>query len=273
MNIPHQVVDIRGLRFAYGGRPVLRGVDLQIPAGKIVAILGASGSGKTTLLQLIGGLAQARGRAGAPSAGATCTTSTTPRALRAAPPHGDDVPEGRALQRPDGVREHRLPDPRAHEAARGADPRPGADEAATRSGCAAPTGCMPDELSGGMSRRVALARAIALDPELIIYDEPFAGLDPITLNVDLQPDPHAERRARRHLRRRHLRRARSDAARRLPLPAQRRRDRRARPHEEMVGLEGSLRAPVPARRARRPGALPLSRPAPIREELEMSATR
>ena len=53
---------------------------------------------------------------------------------------------------------------------------------------------MPSELSGGMARRIALARAIALDPELVMYDEPFAGLDPISLGVAARPDPPAQRR-------------------------------------------------------------------------------
>ena len=181
MNIPHQVVDIRGLRFAYGSRPILRGVDLQIPAGKIVAILGSSGSGKTTLLQLMGGLLR-------PAAGQVNVL-------------GQDIPELEpaallALRRRMGmmfqkgglfsdesvfenvafpIREHTdLPETMVHSLVlmklhavglRGAH------------------SLRPSELSGGMSRRVALARAIALDPELVIYDEPFAGLDPITLHV------------------------------------------------------------------------------------------
>ena len=175
------LVEIRDLCFAYGKRPVLRGVTLDIPRGKVVAILGTSGSGKTTLLQLMGGSLK-------PSRG---TVSVC----------GQDVhkldPEGLyALRRRMGVmfqrgglfsdlttydnvafpiREHtKLPEDLIHDLVlmklhavglRGAQR------------------LMPGELSGGMARRVALARAIALDPPLMIYDEPFAGLDPITLNV------------------------------------------------------------------------------------------
>jgi phospholipid/cholesterol/gamma-HCH transport system ATP-binding protein len=175
------LVEVRDLHFAYGRRPILKGIDLDIPRGKVVAILGTSGSGKTTLLQLIGGsLRPARG-------------SVTVCGFKV---HDLDQEQLYAMRRQMGVmfqkgglftdlsvfenvaypiREHtKLPEDIIHDLVlmklhavglRGAQR------------------LMPAELSGGMSRRIALARAIALDPPLIIYDEPFAGLDPITLNV------------------------------------------------------------------------------------------
>ncbi|HEX5128860.1 MAG TPA: ABC transporter ATP-binding protein [Usitatibacter sp.] len=175
------IVRIRGLHFAYGRNRILRGIDLDIPRGRVSAILGTSGSGKSTLLRLIGGsLAPARG-----------TVEVCGRDV-----HALTVDQLYALRRQMGmmfqqgglfsdlsvfenvafpVREHtRLPEALVHDLVimklhavglRGAHH------------------LMPGELSGGMARRVALARAIALDPALIIYDEPFAGLDPITLNV------------------------------------------------------------------------------------------
>ena len=181
MNIPHQVVDIRGLRFAYGRRPVLRGIDLQIPSGKIVAILGASGSGKTTLLQLIGGLLK-------PTSGQVNVLGQDVGAMETAGLIALRRRMGMMFQKGGlfsdmsvfenvafPMREHtKLPEAIIHDLVlmklhavglRGAH------------------ALRIDELSGGMSRRVALARAIALDPGLIIYDEPFAGLDPITLDV------------------------------------------------------------------------------------------
>ncbi|HEX4332567.1 MAG TPA: ABC transporter ATP-binding protein [Usitatibacter sp.] len=181
MDASKPVVEIRGLRYAYGARPVLKGVDLDIPAGSVVAILGTSGSGKTTLLQLIGGLSR-------PAGGEVRVLGENVPAL--------DVSGLLLLRRRMGmmfqlgglftdlsvfeniafpIREHtRLPESVIHDLVLMKLQAVGLRGAA---------GLRIAELSGGMSRRVALARAIALDPELIIYDEPFAGLDPITLNV------------------------------------------------------------------------------------------
>jgi len=181
MDADHNIVDIRGLRFSYGDRAVLRGVDLAIARGKIAAILGTSGSGKTTLLQLMGGSLR-------PAAGTVevCGRQVPELELR----------ELYALRREMGmmfqkgglfgdlsvfenvafpIREHtNLPEPIVRDLVM---------MKLHAVGLRGANRLMPNELSGGMARRVALARAIALDPELIIYDEPFAGLDPITLNV------------------------------------------------------------------------------------------
>jgi phospholipid/cholesterol/gamma-HCH transport system ATP-binding protein len=181
MEDSQQLVEIRGLKFSYGKRPILRGIDLDIPSGKVVAILGISGSGKTTLLQLIGGLLK-------PSAGQVMVCGRNVPDL--------DEPALQELRKRMGMmfqkgglftdlnvydnvafpmREHtRLPEAVIHDLVL---------MKLNAVGLRGAQDLMPAELSGGMSRRVALARAIALDPDLIIYDEPFAGLDPITVNV------------------------------------------------------------------------------------------
>jgi phospholipid/cholesterol/gamma-HCH transport system ATP-binding protein len=181
MSTPDNLVEIRGLRFAYGPRAILKGIDVDIPRGKLVAILGGSGSGKTTLLQLIGGLLR-------PEAGTVRVCGEDVHTLNAAGLMALRKRMGMMFQKGGlfsdltvfdnvafPIREHtKLPEDMVHDLVlmklhavglRGAQ------------------GLKPGELSGGMSRRVALARAIALDPDLCIYDEPFAGLDPITLNV------------------------------------------------------------------------------------------
>ena len=175
------IIEVRDLHFAYGKRQVLSGLTLSIPRGKVTAILGVSGSGKTTLLQLVAGSLR-------PARGAVSVFGK--------PVHELDQPALYRMRRQIGmmfqkgglftdltvfdniafpIREHtKLP------------------EALIRDlvimklhavGLRATYRLFPAELSGGMSRRVALARAMALDPDLMIFDEPFAGLDPITLNV------------------------------------------------------------------------------------------
>ena len=181
MDASDNLVEIRDLHFAYGRRPVLRGVNLDIRRGKVSAILGTSGSGKSTLLQLMGGsLKPARGTV------TVCGQDV----------HALDIEGLYALRRRMGmmfqkgglfsdlttfdnvafpIREHTsLPQDLVHDLVL---------MKLDAVGLRGAQRLMPGELSGGMSRRVALARAIALDPPLMIYDEPFAGLDPITLNV------------------------------------------------------------------------------------------
>ena len=175
------LVEIDDLHFAYGDRKVLEGVDLRIPRGKVAAILGTSGAGKTTLLRLLGGqLKPSRGRVRV--AGQVVHALDT-RGLYDLRRHMGMMFQAGGLFSDLSVfdniafplREHtQLPDDIVRDLVlmklhavglRGAH------------------ALMPGELSGGMSRRVALARAIAMDPMLIMYDEPFAGLDPISLNV------------------------------------------------------------------------------------------
>ncbi|TAN55910.1 MAG: ABC transporter ATP-binding protein [Betaproteobacteria bacterium] len=182
MNAPQtDLVEVSDLHFAYGPRPVLRGLSLRIPRGKVVAILGGSGSGKTTLLRLLGGqLRPARGWIRVDGQVVHKLDSAALYALRrkmgmmfqSSGLFTDlSVYENIAF----ALREHyELPEEliRALVLMK-------LDAVGLRGA----RDMMPADLSGGMTRRVALARAIATDPMMVMYDEPFAGLDPITLNV------------------------------------------------------------------------------------------
>ena len=178
---PEILVKIRDLSFSYGDRSILSGINMEIPRGKVVAIMGSSGCGKTTTLRLIGGqLRPTRGMVEVNGEIVHKLTSDALYELRrrmgmlfqfGALFTDMSVYDNVAFQ----IREHTdLPEELINDLVlmklhavglRGAH------------------GLMPTELSGGMARRVALARAVALDPMLIMYDEPFAGLDPISLSI------------------------------------------------------------------------------------------
>jgi phospholipid/cholesterol/gamma-HCH transport system ATP-binding protein len=174
-------IELRNVSFAYGERQVLKNINLRIARGQLVAIMGGSGSGKTTLLRLISG--QYR------------------------PQHGEVIVDGHNVARMNHaelfahrrrmgmlfqfgalftdlsvfdnvafpIREHtHLPESMVRDLV---------IMKLNAVGLRGTQDLMPGELSGGMARRVALARAIALDPALMLYDEPFTGLDPISLGV------------------------------------------------------------------------------------------
>ena len=169
------------VRFGYGPRTIIQDLSLTVQKGEVMAIMGGSGVGKTTLLRLIAGLVQ-------PASGELRVFGQ--------PLLGDQIQDLYAIRRRMGLlfqfgalftdlscfenvafplREHaKLPESLLQDVVLLKLEAVGLRGAAH---------LMPSEISGGMARRVALARAIALDPELILYDEPFAGLDPISLGV------------------------------------------------------------------------------------------
>ena len=175
------IIEIHNLSFFRGNRAIFKDIDVSIAAGKITVIMGPSGTGKTTLLRLIGGqlqphrgevqlfgeniaqlnrkqLNQLRGRMGVLFQSGALFTDLT-------------VFENVAFP----LREHtQLNDMQLH------------DRVLLKLEAVGLRGArdlMPSHLSGGMARRVALARAVALEPEIILYDEPFAGQDPIAMAV------------------------------------------------------------------------------------------
>lgn len=179
---PH-LVELRNLSFGYGDRLILDGVSLSVPRGKVTALMGASGGGKTTVLRLIGGQIRPSGGDvlfdGQPlpedAAGLYATRRRMGMLFQFGALFTDlDVFENVAFP----LREHTdLPEALLRDIVLmklNAVGLRGARE------------LMPSEVSGGMARRVALARAIVLDPELVMYDEPFAGLDPISLGTAAQ---------------------------------------------------------------------------------------
>ena len=177
-----QLVEIRDLTFGYGdGRVVLEDISLHVPRGKVTVLIGASGGGKTTLLRLIGG--QNKAQKGQVLFDGQDVGALDRDGLYAMRRRMGMLFQFGALFTDQDVYDNVAFPLREHS---------GLPESMIRDivlmklqavGLRGARHLMPSELSGGMARRVALARAIALDPELVMYDEPFSGLDPISLGT------------------------------------------------------------------------------------------
>jgi phospholipid/cholesterol/gamma-HCH transport system ATP-binding protein len=177
------IVEIDNLSFSYNNRLLHQGINMRFPRGKVVAIMGGSGSGKTTLLRLIGGQLK-------PKTGLVRVAGKVVHELDETGIYQMRRKMGMLFQFGalftdlsvfDNVafpmREHTdLPEPIIRDLVL---------LKLNAVGLRGARDLMPSELSGGMARRVALARAVALDPSIIMYDEPFAGLDPISMGVIL----------------------------------------------------------------------------------------
>jgi phospholipid/cholesterol/gamma-HCH transport system ATP-binding protein len=178
--IAQPVVEIRNLHFSYGDLQVLRGLSLSIPRGEVVAILGGSGSGKSTLLKLIGGQLH-------PGKGTVTVEGKDVHQLGSDELYELRLQMGMMFQTSGLFSDLSVYENVAFPIRENFDIP---EELVKRLvlmklhavGLRGAHGVMPNDLSGGMTRRVALARAVATDPKLLMYDEPFAGLDPISLN-------------------------------------------------------------------------------------------
>ena len=174
-------VRVDNVHFERGGRTIFAGINLAIPRGKITAIIGPSGCGKTTLLQLIGGQLH-------PHSGQVFIDQTNVHALSHHELYQLRRNIGMLFQQSGlftnltvfenvafPLREHtHLPESMIRDLVL---------MKLESVGLRGARDLMPSELSGGMVRRVAMARALALDPQLMMYDEPFTGQDPITMAV------------------------------------------------------------------------------------------
>ncbi|MFM1885282.1 MAG: hypothetical protein RL026_439 [Pseudomonadota bacterium] len=175
------VIDVRGVHYAVGKRVIFEDAHIQVERGSITAVMGPSGTGKTTLLRLITGQ-QRPTRGSVHVFGQDLSALRGEALLQLRRRMGMLFQNGALLTDLDvfenvafPVREHsRLPEDLLRRLVLMKLQAVGLRGAAR---------LMPQELSGGMARRVALARAIVMDPEILIYDEPFVGLDPISMGV------------------------------------------------------------------------------------------
>ena len=181
---PGALVELRDVHFGYGERPVLSGLSLTVPRGKVTAIMGASGGGKTTVLRLIGG--QQRAQQGEVLFDGQDVGRMDMAQLYAARRRMGMLFQFGALFTDMSVFENVAFPLREHTDLSEALVRDIVLMKLHAVGLRGARDLMPAQISGGMARRVALARAIALDPELVMYDEPFAGLDPISLGTAAQ---------------------------------------------------------------------------------------
>ncbi|MEJ6021867.1 ABC transporter ATP-binding protein [Ramlibacter sp. PS4R-6] len=181
---PTALVECRHLSFGYGERRVLDDLSFTVPRGKVTALMGASGGGKTTVLRLIGGQVKPQGGevlfdghdVAKMDAGTLYAVRRRMGMLFQFGALFTDLSVFENVAFP--LREHtKLPEDLLRDIVL---------MKLNAVGLRGARDLMPREVSGGMARRVALARAIALDPELVMYDEPFAGLDPISLGTAAQ---------------------------------------------------------------------------------------
>jgi phospholipid/cholesterol/gamma-HCH transport system ATP-binding protein len=177
----NNVVEIRDLYFNYGKRPIFQNLSLKVPRGKVVAILGPSGCGKSTLLKLIGGQMK-------PASGTIKVNGEIVHQLQTEELYRLRRRMGMMFQVSGLFSDLPVYDNIAFPLRELTDLpeeviKPLVLMKLQTVGLRGAHRLMPSELSGGMARRVALARAIVMDPMLSMYDEPFAGLDPISLGL------------------------------------------------------------------------------------------
>jgi phospholipid/cholesterol/gamma-HCH transport system ATP-binding protein len=178
------IVEIRNLRYAVRGRSIFDGIDVDIAPGRITAVMGPSGTGKTTLLRLITG--QLVADSGSVMVAGEDIGKLRGEALYALRRRMGMLFQNGALLTDLSVFENVAFPLREHTNLPERLIRQLVLTKLQAVGLRGAAGLMPSELSGGMGRRVALARAIVMDPEILIYDEPFVGLDPISLGVILR---------------------------------------------------------------------------------------
>jgi phospholipid/cholesterol/gamma-HCH transport system ATP-binding protein len=178
---PESLVELRDLTFGYGDRVILDNISLSVPRGKVTALMGASGGGKTTILRLIGG--QNKAQKGQLLFDGQDVTPMNQTQIYAARRRMGMLFQFGALFADLSVFENVAFPLREHTDLPDALIRDIVLMKLNAVGLRGARDLMPNEVSGGMARRIALARAIALDPELVMYDEPFSGLDPISLGT------------------------------------------------------------------------------------------
>lgn len=168
------MISVQGLSHSFGGRAVLKDISLEVAGGEVLAIMGSSGGGKTTLLRCISGLIVAtQGKIVVDGVDVVADPEEARR-------HMGMVFQSAALFDYMSVRENVLFGLRRIRKRLPAHPEKLADDALSQVGLHGSENLLPAELSGGMRKRVGIARAIALQPKVLLYDEPTTGLDPIT---------------------------------------------------------------------------------------------